>query len=70
LYFEIGARVNNKNMEITAHEITDLVYDTLMGNSHEQLDLNEVQQPEVEAHRGRISFTYKGQEVNISVSVK
>lgn len=51
------------------HEITALVYDTLMDNDmHYQLDLNEVSNPEVEEHRGRISFTYKGREVNITVS--
>lgn len=51
--------------------MTDLVYDTLMGHDdemHEIIDLNEISDQEVEAHRGRISFTYKGRDVNISVS--
>lgn len=54
----------------TNHEITDLVYDTLMSNDvmHEVLDLNEVSSEEVEAHRGRISFNYKGRSINITVS--
>jgi hypothetical protein len=56
--------------KLTNHEITDLIYDTLMSNGdlHELLDLNEISEQEVEAHRGRISFNYKGRMVNISVS--
>lgn len=55
---------------MTNHEMTDLIYDTLMGNDeiHPQIDLNAVENQEVEAHRGRISFRYKGREVNITVS--
>ncbi len=57
-------------MILDNHEITDLVYDTLFDNGdlHELLDLNEVSEQEVEAHRGCISFNYKGHTVNISVS--
>lgn len=55
-------------MKTNIQEVTDQIYDTLMSNGdiHELLDLNEVSDQEVEAHRGRISFTYKGREVNIS----
>jgi hypothetical protein len=51
------------------HEITALVYDSLMGNDeiHPQIDLNKVESQEVEEHRGRISFNYEGYAVNISI---
>lgn len=50
-------------------EVTNLVYDTLFDNGdiHEQLDLNEVSKQELEAHRGRISFVYKGRLINVSI---
>lgn len=57
---------------IDNHDITNIIYDTLLqnGDLHEMIDLNEVSNQEVEAHRGLISFNYKGREVTISVSSK
>ena len=62
----------SENKILNNHEVTDLIYDTLFNNGdlHELLDLNEVKDQEVEAHRGRISFTYKGRDIDISVSSK
>jgi len=52
------------------HEITDAIYDTLMGNTaHEQINVNDVSAPEVDASRGRISFTYRGMRVEMAIFV-
>ncbi len=51
------------------NDITDIVYDKLMGNS-DMLDLNLVEEQEVHAHSGSISFTYKDTKVIISVSIE
>ena len=47
------------NIEINK-EITDILYDTLMGNKqHEQLNLDKVENPEVNRKQGWITFDYE-----------
>ena len=53
--------------------MADIIYDTLMKNDNEwneQLNLNLVEDPEVDARKGLITFNYLGKKVTITVEVE
>lgn len=56
---------------MTAEEITDIIYDTLMGNTqYEQLDLSKVDNQEIDAKDCIMLFDYEDIHICIDVSVR
>lgn len=58
---------------ITKQEITDIVYDSLMGNlqpPYVVFDLDKVDAQECDAKGGLIMFEYEGMEIKIDISVR
>lgn len=57
---------------MTLREITDMVYDTLMQNKqlpYEALDLSKVENQEVNAEGGFITFDYNDRLIKIDVMI-
>ena len=58
--------------EITAEDMTDLVFDTLMKNEtlHEVLDIENVKEPEVDRYKRTITFQYGSKTYELIVNEK
>lgn len=53
---------------IDREEVTNIIYDTLMSNKqHPQFDLKKVKRQEVNAGKGRITFSYAGNNYMVRV---